>query len=292
MIGPDWSELAERCQKPDHRRIGNWFARRVSRPLALRVTWVLLPTGISAHGMTCLAWLVALAATAMFALGTSSGWLAGAIGLQLWYLLDHVDGQLARYRGTASLDGVQLDYTMHHTVNLLLPLGIGYGLLQQHGQAIWLLDGVAWGLGLLLLGIEHDVRAKAFIQRLKRLEGELRVVGGGGGRPVPPASPPREPRRLLAWLLRKACEMHVIMNLLTLLALARSLLAVPEWVALGYVGLMGPVALSVAVATLVRNVRREAAEQEFARWYRPPVGQTLLEEQGWWNVVSVDENRA
>ena len=56
-------------------------------------------------------------------LGLACGWIVAAGLLQLWYLLDHVDGQLARLRGTASLDGVQLDFLMHHTVNLLVPLG-------------------------------------------------------------------------------------------------------------------------------------------------------------------------
>ena len=138
--------------------------------------------------MTFVAWAVPLLLAA-FALGCGGnlGWLAGAGLLQLWYLLDHVDGQVARYRDRESLDGVQLDYLMHHTVDILIPCGLGYGLFQESNARGWLLAGMTWGLGALLLGLEHDARAKAFIQRLKRLEGELRVIGGGGGGRLPVA---------------------------------------------------------------------------------------------------------
>jgi hypothetical protein len=69
MTRPALAELELRCQKPDHRRIGNWMARHVTRPLALRVTWLLLPMGLSAHAATLIAWLTGLAAAAAFAWG-------------------------------------------------------------------------------------------------------------------------------------------------------------------------------------------------------------------------------
>src|SRR5262245_65873939 len=98
------SELEARCQKPDHRRVGNWMARRIARPLALRVTRVVLPMGVSAHAATLAAWAVAMGAVVCFGQGTIAGWLLGAALLQLWYLLDHVDGQLARYYRSESLE--------------------------------------------------------------------------------------------------------------------------------------------------------------------------------------------
>ncbi|HET6882831.1 MAG TPA: hypothetical protein VFI31_21870, partial [Pirellulales bacterium] len=107
---PTLAELEARCQKPNHRRTGNWMARRISRPLALRVTWLIAPTGVSAHAVTCIALAVALASGACFATGGVGACLLGTFLFQLWYLLDHVDGQIARWRGSASLDGIQLDY--------------------------------------------------------------------------------------------------------------------------------------------------------------------------------------
>jgi len=288
MSDHDWKAFSERCQKPGYRRIGNWFARRISRPLALHVTWILLPTGISAHAVTFVAWTCALAAAVAFGCGGNIGWLVGAGLLQLWYLLDHVDGQVARYHDRETLDGVQLDYLMHHTVDILIPCGLGYGLFQAGNARGWLVAGLAWGIGTLLLGLEHDARSKAFIQRLKRLEGELRVVGGGGGRPAPAPPVPDGWMRRIVWLGRKACEAHVMMNLVAGLAVATWL--IPGWQILRsvYVGLMAPVALSLGIVQIVRNLRRQAAEREFAAWYQVPEGKTLILERGYWKTVPLE----
>ncbi len=279
------TDLQRRCQKPDHRRIGNWMARRITRPLALRVTRVVAPWGVSANAVTLAAWGCGAAAAAAFGWGTAWAWLLGAGLLQAWYLLDHVDGQLARLRGVASLDGVQLDYVMHHTINLLVPLGVGFGLFVRGAEPLWLLGGLAWGLSLLLLTLQHDARYKAFIQRLKRLQGRLYVEGGGGGRPLPQPPVPASPLRLAAWITRKACEMHVVMNLLSVVAVGQVLVGDRELFA-GRICLVSMTAAAALTAawTIARSQKTQAAEREFAAWYRIPDGKDLTFSDGWWQV--------
>ncbi|MGH7140442.1 MAG: lipopolysaccharide biosynthesis protein [Pirellulales bacterium] len=301
-----FATFAARCQKPDYRVSGNWMARRISRPMALAVTWVIAPTTTSAHAVTCLAIVVALLAAACFAMGAAFACLVGAILLQVWYLLDHVDGQVARLRGTASLDGIQLDYLMHHVVNLVLPCSLGYGVWRTTGQELWLPLGFAFAAGLLLLGLANDTRYKAFIARLKQLEGiplvvrpagptankteqegqslvvrdkETRRQGDKGNSispcllvPLSPCLPafagrcPPYNLRHFVHLARKLCEIHVVMNCVTLLAVVRYLVAMPR-IMQCYLSVMAPLALLTAVATLTRDIRRGAAEREFARWY-------------------------
>jgi len=286
MNRPDLNDLEQLCQKPDHRRVGNWMARRVARPLALRVTWIVSPWGLSANMATLAAWACGVAAALALAWGSPGGWLLGAGLLQLWYLLDHVDGQLARLHETSSLDGVQLDYLMHHTMNLLVPLGVGQGVFVASGDPGWLWAGVVWGVGGLAITLHHDARYKAFIKRLKRLHGTLEVHGGGGGRPQPQPSIPRRPVRLAAWLARKLCEMHVVMNLLAVLAATAWLAGddhflLPSQIYLAVMALLAP---AVAIASVVISQRGQAAEQEFAAWYRLPPGQQLVYRDGWWVV--------
>lgn len=284
------AELERRCQKPDHRRIGNWMARRVSRPLALRVTWLVLPWGLSAHATTGLAALAAAAAAVAFGYGSLSSWLLGAALLQLWYLLDHVDGQLARFHGVASLDGVQLDYLMHHVVNLIVPWGLGFGLARPPLGATWLVLGLVFSLGLAAIGLINDTRYKAFIERLKALDGELRVMGGAGGGPAPAAAKARSPLRLAALAARKACEIHVVMNALTALAAAQWLFDDRTLsIARLYVLVMAPGALIVALAAIVRSLRGESCEREFAQWYRPAEGQRLTFDGRRWRIEPEDE---
>lgn len=281
------AELERRCQKPDHRRVGNLFARRVARPLALRVTWIVQPYGISAHTATLCAWAIGLAAAVAFGWGSIGGWLAGAVLLQTWYLLDHVDGQLARLRGAASLDGTQLDYLMHHTINLTVPYGIGYGLFVATDRRVWLLVGLTWGIALLLIGLEHDARYKSFIQRLKRVKGELRAIGGGGGRPEPPPKVPRHVVPLSLWLARKSCEPHVLLNLLSVLALVMWLSGDERLVMARFLSpALSVTATLLATATLFRSVKQERAEHEFAAWYRVGEEEALVFDDGWWHVQS------
>ena len=279
------ADLQRRCQKLDHRRLGNWMARHVTRPAALRITWLVAPWGISANTATLAAWLCGAAAAAALAWGTVAGWLIGAALLQLWYLLDHVDGQLARFHGTASLDGTQLDYLMHHTVNLLVPLGIGCGLAARSLEPLWALGGLVWGMALLLVTLQHDARYKAFVQRLKCVRGDLRAVGGGGGRPTPQPPIPRSLHRLAAWTARKSCEIHVVANLAAVVASVQwlagdvSLCTGRVWLALA-----APTAAIVAGWTICHSQHQHAAEAEFAAWYRPPQGHDLTYADGWWDV--------
>jgi hypothetical protein len=284
-------ELERRCQKPDHRRVGNWMARNIARPAALRITRVVIPSGVTAHQATVVAGAVAMAAAVAFGVGTPLSWLIGAALWQLWYLLDHVDGQLARYHGTASLDGAQLDYLMHHVGNLVIPASLGFGLLTATDSRMGLVAGFIWGVALLLLGLTHDARYKAFTQRLKRLRGELRVVGGGGARPRPAPGPRPTLKGLAGYLARKACETHVVMNVLSLLAVAQFALG-DERLVLGSVYVLGMSLLGVvlAAAVLFHSLYRESAEAEFAAWYRVPEGATLEFSEGWWTVCGATDH--
>lgn len=280
-------QLEAQCQKLDHRRLGNWMARHVARPMALRVTQVLAPWGFRANVATACAMLSAVAASAAFAIGTRWAFVAGAALLQLWYLLDHVDGQLARLRRTESLDGVALDYLMHHGVHFLLPLAISHGLFVATTESLWLWLGVAWSGSLLFLGIVHDVRYKAFVQRWKRVYGELILTGGGGGRPALSAAAPAKWRRLPGFLAAKACEMHVVMNLLVATALVQLVSGDSTLLlARGVSALLATCALAVAGAKLRRLLVQQEAELEFMRWFRPPAGCIVAYDHGWWRIVS------
>jgi len=285
MTKLSYAEFARRCQKPDHASVGTWMARRLGRPAALRITRVVAPLGISANTATLSAWGLACAAAAALHWGSTGGWLLGAILLEAWYLLDHVDGQLARLRRTDSLDGSQLDYLMHHTVNLLIPLGAGWGLLVRCAEPAWMLVGLVWGMALLIITLQHDARYKAFMVRLKRLHGRLEVCGGGGCRPLPPPPLPRSPLRRIAWAARKSCEMHVIMNLLLAVALAQWLFDDRGLVAgRTLAAILATTAVGVAAWSLWRSQSRGDTEREFALWFRPPTGCMLSYRDGWWHV--------
>lgn len=292
MSRPSLAELSDRCQKPDHRRVGNWVARHITRPAALPITWLIIPSGISANTLTLIAWGFGSAAAAAFAWGTASSWLAAALLLQLWYLLDHVDGQMARYRGTDSLDGVQLDYLMHHTLNLLVPLGAGFGVFVQTAEPWWLFAGLGWGVGQLSNGLLDDTRYKAFIARLKSLEGELRVVGTANLeiKQIPPI--PQSTFRQLVWLARKLGEPHVMMHLILAVALLQLMLTDGTlWIGRAYLAIMAFISIVLAPARLVRSIQRQEAEAEFKAWFHLPADCELSVGKSGWRVTSREEGK-
>jgi len=298
---PTLAELRARVQKGRHREIGNWLARRVARPSAVYGCWLAVRLGLSAHQVTAAAWLSSFAASA--AIGTGDRWMF-VVGIALAHLafwLDHVDGQVARWRGTASLDGVYLDYLMHHAANLALGFALGYGLAARSGDARWTIAGFAIGAGWTMLSLHNDCRYKAFFQRLKTATGGYRIDGGAGGRPRPAAPWPRRGLAAITWPAYKSCEPHVVLLGLTAMALV-AVGAPAAWLILWQAGVLVFAALAplLAIARIARAVRRGAVEDEFARWLRPvdgtkdrePVASTILAETpGHLSRAAVSPNR-
>jgi phosphatidylglycerophosphate synthase len=100
---------------------GTLYMRRVSPYL----TRLLLPTGISANGVTGM--MIACGAAAAVALVWEGlpGAVLSALLAQLQMLLDCSDGELARWRGDFSVTGIFLDKLGHYTAEGLLPLALG-----------------------------------------------------------------------------------------------------------------------------------------------------------------------
>jgi len=267
---PTLAALRSTVQKERYREIGNWLARRIARPTAVYGTWLAIRLGLSAHHVTLLALAASAAATLAFMTGVIPGFVAGVALAHLAFWLDHVDGQVARWRGTACLDGVYFDYLMHHAASLGMGFGLGYGLAARTGDPRWSAAGFAIALGWTLLGLHNDCRYKAFFQRLKRETGSFRVDGASGGRPSPPACWPRRGMAALTWPAYKACEPHVVLIGLTALAVL-ALGAPPLWLMLwrGGVRIMAVLAPALAFGRAARTVTRQTVSEEFERWFRP-----------------------
>ena len=287
--------FAARCQKRNYRTSGTWMARWVARPAALHVTRLIAPTGISANTATLIAWSFGVAAAAVFAWGTPAACLIAAVLFQAWYLWDHVDGQLARLRGTVRLEGAQLDFLMHHTVNLLIPLGVGYGCFAASGQTLWLGAGTVWALAMLLIPLRHDTAYRAMIWRLQHLDGTLTVRGLADGEVVSKTGPSNGLIRRLTQIPRKACEIHVVMNVLSLLAII-SFIAGDRTLIVGRIHLALAAATGAAVAawSIAKGQVRGETEEEFSRYFHLPQGHTLQFREGLWRVepVTWKEERA
>lgn len=265
---PTLEELRRRELQSSDARIGNWLARRFARPTAIYGTWLAVRLGASANQLTIAALAASLISALAIATGTRIGFVCGSLVGLLAFWLDRVDGQVARWRGTAGLSGVYLDYLMHHAATLALGFALGYGLAVQSGGLHWAASGFSIAVGWTFLSIQNDCRYKAFFQPLKRSVGLHRVQGGGGGRPVPADPWPTRGRAMFTWPAYKMCEPHaVLMTLLGLSVLAA--LSPLTWQSgwRVYVVIMAVMAPVLATARIARAVRRRAVEDEFARWF-------------------------
>jgi len=270
QLRPNLAELRTRVQKERHHEIGNWLARRFARPTAVYGCWLAIRLGLSAHQVTLAALLANLGAAVAIGTGERTFFIVGVILVHLAFWLDHVDGQVARWRKTVSLDGVYFDYVMHYAGNLALGFSLGYGLAAQSGSILWTVPGFLIATGWTFLSLHNDCRYKAFFQRLKSVNGRFRVDGGAGGRPQPPMPWPRRGRAALSWPAYKACEPHVV--LLALSALALLAILVPSawlWVWRISVIAWAILAPALGIARIAQSVVHNKVEAEFSLWFRP-----------------------
>lgn len=112
------------------------------RPVSLRLTWVLARTAATANGVSYVSLLAALGGLTLW-LKPGMAWaLAGALALQLSTVLDHVDGELSRWRGTSSLGGLWLDKMVTDVwVHLALFFTLPAVVYVQTGDGRWLVAG-------------------------------------------------------------------------------------------------------------------------------------------------------
>ena len=270
---PSLAELRSKVFKhsrPGGREIGNVLAIYWGRPSAVYGTWLAVRLGLSAHSVTAMALGSQVMAAVAIGSGSRAGFVAGILLSHLAYWLDHVDGQVARWRGSSSLSGVYFDYMLHHVSSMTLGFALGFGLVLRGGSPFWALAGFSLALGWTCLGLNNDCRYKSFFQRLKVEAGPFLVKGGAGGSPRPPDGWPMAWPGVVTWPLAKMNEPHTVLLTLTALgglAVARTDLWVAGWRA--YVLGAGSVAVLLATARIARTIAGRAPDQEFARWFQP-----------------------
>lgn len=122
------AELRAIAQPPSvlgRRNSEHWAGALYLRRLSIFVTRALLPTGISANGVTWLMLLSGVGAAAVLVWPSWWATLVCVLALNLQILLDCSDGEIARVRRTSSPAGVYLDRIAHYVTEAALPIGLG-----------------------------------------------------------------------------------------------------------------------------------------------------------------------
>jgi phosphatidylglycerophosphate synthase len=126
---PSIAELRAVAQPPDlvgRRSAEHWAGRLYMRRVSAHVTRRVLGLPVTPNGWTVLMIVVGVAGAAILAVPGLWTAIAAAAAIQVYLLLDCVDGEVARWRRTTSAAGVYLDRLGHYTVEaaLLAALGI------------------------------------------------------------------------------------------------------------------------------------------------------------------------
>ena len=146
------------------------YARWIIRPISIYFTWFFVRTPISANQVTVLQGIFSLLGCALFGYGE---FIAGSLFLQVGYILDCSDGEVARWKNQQSKSGEYLDLIGHIIIIPLMYFGLGIGT----GYTI---PGMLAGLFSLKLEMfpsgKIEIKRRGFIQSLFRYPDSMNVI--------------------------------------------------------------------------------------------------------------------
>ena len=114
----------------------NLFGYFVLRRISFYLTWLFIRLGVSANEVTGISILIGCFGCILLAFGSYSGMIAGALILNIWALLEFVDGNVARATDSSSNYGAFVDDLNAYTVSALFFISVGVGAF--HHPDLWL----------------------------------------------------------------------------------------------------------------------------------------------------------
>lgn len=147
----------------DRRSGEHWAGRLYMREVSLRITRHLVRTPITPNQLTHLMIVAGVLGGAALLIPGWAGAVLAALLVQVYLLLDCVDGEVARWRKQTSITGVYLDRVGHYLAEAALLVGAGLraaDLFTREGAAPrweWAFIGTVAALGAILIKAETDL---------------------------------------------------------------------------------------------------------------------------------------
>ncbi|MEU9214135.1 CDP-alcohol phosphatidyltransferase family protein [Streptomyces sp. NPDC048415] len=137
-------------------RAEHWAGRLYMRSVSLRVTRHLLGTRISPNQLTAIMVVAGVLSGVALILPGLGGAVLSVLFMQLYLLLDCVDGEVARWRKQFSPLGVYLDRLGAYLADAAVMVGMGMRAAEL-GLDPYLVAGLAAAIGVLLLKSSSDL---------------------------------------------------------------------------------------------------------------------------------------
>ncbi|GAA3083925.1 CDP-alcohol phosphatidyltransferase family protein [Streptomyces rectiviolaceus] len=155
----------------------------VATPL---VRWTAMRTRITPNQITWGAFLLGLVSAAFFALGDWQWLVAGAVVYHFSFILDCMDGKVARLTGTGSVFGAWLDFVFDRIRVMACAVALMGGQFHRTGDAFYIwaavavvaLDTLRYINGLEIFKIRHTMRKqiKVRMRAARRAENEAELA--------------------------------------------------------------------------------------------------------------------
>ncbi|MGW1885036.1 CDP-alcohol phosphatidyltransferase family protein [Streptomyces sp. NPDC001970] len=145
----------------DRRSGEHWAGRLYMREISLRVDRYLVDTRITPNQVTYLMTVAGVLAGPALLVPGIAGAVLGVVMVQLYLLLDCVDGELARWKKQYSLGGVYLDRVGAYLCDAAVLVGFGLRAADLWGEGrvdwLWAFLGTLAALGAILIKAETDL---------------------------------------------------------------------------------------------------------------------------------------
>ncbi|MCW5254736.1 MULTISPECIES: CDP-alcohol phosphatidyltransferase family protein [unclassified Streptomyces] len=145
----------------DRRSGEHWAGRLYMREVSLRIDRYLVNTRITPNQLTYLMTVCGVLAAPALLVPGIPGAVLGVVAVQLYLLLDCVDGEIARWRKQYSLAGVYLDRVGAYLTDAAVLVGLGLRAADLWGEGridwLWAFLGTLAALGAILIKAETDL---------------------------------------------------------------------------------------------------------------------------------------
>lgn len=159
----------------------NLFGYFVLRRISYYLTWLFIRLGISANEVTGISILIGCFGCILLAFGSYSGMIAGALILNIWALLEFVDGNVARATNSSSNYGAFIDDLNASIMSILLFTSAGIGAFNHSDlfaisidKSVFLFLGCWASLFYIFPRFIGDAFVKAFSQEQRAFVNELK----------------------------------------------------------------------------------------------------------------------
>ncbi len=218
-----WKEFSKKIEKDQTDLKADWYGRFFVWKISAPITYLLVRTPISANQVTVIQEIIGTIGAIMLAVPSIKIMLLGIFLIQFGFILDCVDGEVARYKGQSSVRGVFLDLIGHQIVIPFYIFFTSLGVFVRTGQIDALVVGF---LGALFIIPTERLALLSVINSMIEKKGNRNYsidVIGNDDIQVPDNNLTIQKRNGWFWAIKKKWSYPDSMNMLTLFVITEYL---------------------------------------------------------------------